>query len=592
MVIVLLVAGCSRFRCSPSMRPQATVPSAAPIPTVEKVTVNPAQADASTPVWLTALRERRWQDASTALAASDMGLVKKPQLRLAQAYAFAKSDRYEDAYSLLQGLESELPELTAYITRLRAEVSLYTLQATAGANYLSTLGEPQAFVKAAEAQLRAKNLDLALSLASRGVDLLTPLHEDTARDALAVAHALRAELREQRAEVALAAIDWLWLTLQAPTHRAAQGADARWEQATQQKLAVDQRLTRAGALAKAGLLGATESELEKLQALPHAPLAVGYADWLLGKARSRGRVEHLQAARMLERSIPAHIEDTDSLRLEIARLYLRAAKESETLRVTDVMIKGKSPRSREAQHLAARAQGLLGNYAAALRIYDSLLGKDRPKNKDDLAFEQAVMAILAGQPQRALPVLDAIAQSEHRESLRARAAELAAVAALEAQHKDDAALRFRAVVRQYPFTLGAWLASGRLAALQVTEIPAPIPTQAAPPTGPITVELPKAVATLYELGLVDYANSALAKEESRLRHRLGNAAAELLCNAYGVIGTAERRFALSRDAIGNLDLSRPADETSRWRWDCRFPQAYPGVVEAIERQWASATWAA
>ena len=579
------VLGCSRFNCSKSSRPQPVAPDAAS-PPIERLTVNPAASDASAPAWLTALRERRWLDAQTALASSDMGLANKPPLRFAYAYVLAKTQQFADAWSLLQDLEKELPELTFPIARLRAEVALHTQQAATGAAWLTSQGEPQAYVRAAQTQLQAKSIDLALASATRAVDLLTPLHDDASRDALAEARALRAQVRMQRGEAQLAAPDWLWLATQVPTHPAAQGADSLWEQAIGQKLTVDQRLTRAAALAKAGMLEATESELEKLQAVPHAPLAAGYSDWLLGKARSRARVDHLQGARMLERSIAAHVEDADSLRMEAARLYLRAGKETETLRMMEIITRSKSPRSREAQGLAARAHGIMGNFPAALRIYDSLLGKDKPKNKDDVTFEQAVTAVLAGQPLRGLKALDVIAQNERRESLRARAAELAAVAALEAQRKDEAISRFRSVVAQYPFTLGAWLASERLAQLQVTPVLSPLPTQDAPKSGATTVEFPKAVATLYELGLVDLASSALAKEESSMRHRLGQAAAELMCNAYGAIGTAERRYAWSREAIGNLDLNKLPDTSTRWRWDCRFPQPYPGIADALQKQWS------
>ena len=530
------------------------------------------------------MRERRWLDAQAALASSDIGLANKPQLRLAYAYVLAKTQRFGDAWSLLQDLEKELPELTYPIARLRAEVALQTPQAASGAAWLMSQGEPQAYVQAAQSQFQTNDVELALASATRAVDLLTPLHDETSRDALCEARALRAQVRMRRGEAQLAAPDWLWLATQVPTHPAAHEADLLWEQAAGQRLTVEQRLTRAAALARAGLLEGTESELEKLQTLTHAPLAAGYSDWLLGKARSRARIDHLQGARMLERSVVARVEDADSLRLEAARLYLRAGKETEALRVLELLTKSKSARSREAQGLAARAQGIVGNFPAALRIYDSLLGKDKPKNKDDVSFEQ-VTAVLAGQPLRGLGALDVIAQNERRESLRARAAELAAVAALEAQRKDEAISRFRAVVAQFPFTLGAWLASERLARLQVTPVPLPLPVQDAPKSGVTTVEFPKPVASSYELGLVDFASSAWTKEEATMRHRFGPAAAELMCNAYGAIGTAERRYAWSREAIGNLDLNKLPDASMRWRWDCRFPQPYPGIVDALQKQW-------
>lgn len=585
ILLLALACGCARANCSGSSRLRSTALDAAPASSVEPLTSKPALDDRTGPVWIQALRDRRWTEAEAALSSSNEGLANQPRLLLAHAYALAKTDQFGRAWALLQGLEKNLPELTPQILRLRAETGLHTAQAAAAADWLATQGEPQAHVRAASTFLVANNLSSALSSVTRAIDLLTPLHDDASRSALAEAHRVRAQVYQGRGAPELAAADWLWLEIQAPTHPAASGADALWEKATGLRLSVEQRLTRAVALAKAGMLQATEAELEQLQSLPHAPLAAGYSDWLLGKARSRARLDHVQGARMLERSIVAQVEDPDSLRIESARLYLRGGKENEAIRVVEPILKKRGSRSGEAQALVARAHGIVGDYTKALRAYDALLGKNKPKNKDDLAFEQAVSAVLAGYPKRALTLFDAIAQNERRESLRARAAELAAVAALEAELKDEAVSRFRNVVSSYPFTVGAWLATERLRQLQITPALSPLPMQQAPTSDVVTVELPRSVAALRDLGLVDCASQALTKEESSLRQRFGQGTAELMCKAYGAIGTADRRFAWSREAIGNLDLSSLPDKSSRWRWDCRFPQPYPGIVGELEQRW-------
>lgn len=549
------------------------------------MTEKPAADDPRSPTWLRALRERRWSDAEAALSTSNQGLVNQPGLRLAYAFALTKGEQYGRAWSLLQDLETNLPALTPQILQLRARAALHTQQASSAAEWLATQGEPQAYVQAAKTYLQAQKLDLALSSVSRAIDLLTPQRDDASRDALAEAHGVRARVYDSKGAAELAAPDWFWLQTQSPTHPAARHADMQWEKATGRKLSVEQRLTRAVAMAKVGMLEATEAELERVQAMPHAPIAPGYSDWLLGKARSRARVDHVEGARMLERSVMAHIEDADSLRLEAARLYLRGGKERDATHVLEPVISARGPRCAEAQTLVARAHGIVGDYSNALRVYDALLGKSKPKNKDDLSFEQAVTALLAGQPKRALPVFDAIAQSERRESLRARAAELGAVAALELTGKTEAIARLHEVIARYPFTLGAWLAAERLKALQEAPEQVPVPAQQAPTSSVRTVELPRSVAMLHDLGLVELATAALSKEESVLRHRLGPATAEFMCKAYGAIGTAERRYAWSREGIGNLDLTQFPDANSRWRWDCRFPQPYAGIVKDLEQRW-------
>jgi soluble lytic murein transglycosylase len=583
-LFALASLGCSNVSCNKAARSHVQSVDAGQPVAVEKITVNPAVKPAMIPLWLAAMRERRWSDAVRELALVNSQAPGDTKLRFAYAYALGKDKEYDQALALLVDLERELPLLRAQIARLRAEVSIHTSQAVSGAAWLLAQGEPKSYVEAAQTLWDTHQNDLALACAKRAIDLLTPLRDEASHCALAQARAIRAQILEARGDKALAAQDWLWLATAAPLQSTAAGADRSWENATGQKLTSDQRLQRAFAFARAGMLQAVEQELEQIQAISHLPIKPGYSDWLLGKARSKARIEHAEGAHMLERSIVARVEDADSIRLEAARLYMRAGQESESLQVLGALLRAKSPRSREAQVLAARARGITGDYAGALRIYDSLLGKDTPKGKDDLFFEQSVTAILAGSPARAVAALDALAQDERRETLHARTAELAAVAALEANRRADAISRFRAVITQFPFTLGAWLASVRLRQLEVSPA-APIPTPAPSMPRELSVEIPKNVAVLHELGIEDWAAKALYEQESLLRNRYGSSAGEMLCDAYGLLGVADRRYVLSHDIVGNLDLKQPPDANSRWRWDCRYPRPFGDIIEGLETQW-------
>jgi len=584
-LLALASLGCSNVSCNKAARSRLPSADAGQPVAVEKVTVNPAAKPAMVPLWLAAMRERRWADAARELGLVNSKTPTDAKMRFAYAYALAKDKQYEKALTVLVDLERDLPLLRSQIARLRAEVSIHTSQAISGAAWLLTQGEPRSYAEAAQSLWDTGKNDLALACAKRAIDLLTPLRDEGSRSALAQARAIRAQIAQAGGDNSLAAQDWLWLATQAPLQSAAAGADQSWEKATGQKLTSEQRLQRAFAFARAGMLQAVEQELEQIQATSHLPIKPGYSDWLLGKARSKARVEHAEGAHMLERSVYARVEDADSIRLEAARLYMRAGQESESLRILGALLRAKSPRSREAQVLAARARGITGDYVGALRIYDSLLGKDAPKGKDELFFEQSVTAILAGYPARAVAALDALAQDERRETLHARTAELAAVAALEANRRDDAISRFRAVITQFPFTFAAWLASDRLRQLEVSPSGTPLPAAAPAKAREVSVEIPKIVAVLHELGLEDWAAKALNEQEAQLRNRYGSSAGEVLCDAYGLIGVADRRYALSHDVVGNLDLKQSPDESSRWRWDCRYPRPFSDIVEGLESQW-------
>ena len=582
----LLSLGCSRVGCNqPKPTGGATVDAGQPAP-VEKITVNAVSSPGAEPAWLVAVRKRLWPDAVREIGLLSSQEQHEAKMRLVFAFVLAKDSKFDSALPLLLDLEKELPLLKSQIGRLRAEISLHvSREAAAGAAWLATQGEPRGYVRAAKTYLTEPQPDLALACAKRAIDLLSTAKDEPSRAAYAAARGIRAQVLEAKGDKALAAQDWQWLALQAPLHSAAVDADLSWEVASGQKLTAEQRMSRALSFAKAGLLEATERELERLQKISHVPLAPGYSDWLLGKARAKAHIEHAEGAHLLEHSVVAHVEDTDTIRLDAARLYMRAGQEQNSLRILDAVARSKSGKAREARALAARAHGIMGDHASALRIYDSMLGKEKPKGKEDLAYEQAVMALLAGQPARALVAFDVLAQSEARESLRARTAELAAVAALDANRTDEAIARFRAVTTQYPFTLGAWLASERLKQLGVPSSLSPIPEAAPAVPRALSVEVPALVATLHAIGLDDWAAKALADQESSIRSRYGTSAGEVLCDSYELLGVAERRYAWSREAVGNLDLTRPPDTQTRWRWDCRFPRPYGMIASELEQQW-------
>lgn len=585
-LLALSSLGCSKVGCNKASQPAVVTPDAGQPAPVEKVTVNAVAPPGSEVTWLLAMRKRSWADAVQAIAALQPKEQREPKMRLVLAYALYKDEKFDQALPLVTDLEKELPLLRTQIARLRAEISVnLPREATAGAAWLATQGDPRAYARAAYTYLEARQLELALACAKRAVDLLATAKDEASRSTYADARAIRAQVFMAQGDKTLAAQDWLWLAVQAPLRPAAVDADSSWETATGQKLTAEQRMARALAFAKAGMLEATEHELEKLQEISHAPLPAGYSDWLLGKARSRAHVEHAEGAHMLERSVAAHVEDADAVRLDAARLYMRAGQEQNSVRVLQSMIQNGSPRAREARALLARAHSILGNYPAALRIYDSMLGKEKPKGKEDLAYEQTVTALLAGQPARALLAFDVLAQSEIRESLRARTAELAAVAALESNRREDAVARFRAVITQFPFTLGAWLAADRLKQLGIEPALSPIPESAPVAPRALSLEIPALVVTLHDLGLDEWAAKVLSDQEASLRARYGASSGEVLCDSYGLLGAAERRYAWSREAVGNLDLTKLPDAQTRWRWDCRFPRPYASMTREIEQRW-------
>ena len=159
------------------------------------------------PLWLAAMRERRWSDASRELELVNSKTPSDAKIRFAYAYSLAKDKEYDRALALLVDLERDLPILRSQIARLRAEVSIHTSQAVTGAAWLSTQCEHRGYVEAAQTFWDTRQNDLALACAKRAIDLLTPMRDEGSRSALAHTRAIRAQILEARGDKGCGARD-------------------------------------------------------------------------------------------------------------------------------------------------------------------------------------------------------------------------------------------------------------------------------------------------------------------------------------------------------------------------------------------------
>jgi soluble lytic murein transglycosylase len=92
------------------------------------------------------------------------------------------------------------------------------------------------------------------------------------------------------------------------------------------------------------------------------------------------------------------------------------------------------------------------------------------------------------------------------------------------------------------------------------------------------------VSVLHRLGLDGDAALALAVEERRISRAQAPRSGEALCELYGLLDVAERRYVLGQDAATRLGLDRAPGPRSRWMWDCVYPRPYSDLVTRAERE--------
>jgi soluble lytic murein transglycosylase len=161
-------------------------------------------------------------------------------------------------------------------------------------------------------------------------------------------------------------------------------------------------------------------------------------------------------------------------------------------------------------------------------------------------------------------------------------ADMAALAASRDGDHAHAMARWVDVARSRPLTWPSLVARARLHALGDVLPPAidladPVPADAAP----IDVRLPAPADFLHGVGLESDAEAALRERESTVTAGAGSRALETLCEAYGKLGRARRRYQVSQTLPSALLATAPGPR-SRWAWDCAFPSPYADAVRRVE----------
>jgi soluble lytic murein transglycosylase len=93
--------------------------------------------------------------------------------------------------------------------------------------------------------------------------------------------------------------------------------------------------------------------------------------------------------------------------------------------------------------------------------------------------------------------------------------------------------------------------------------------------------LPDGVRALHSLGLDRDAELALIPSEAVLGGPFGARRGEALCDAYGQLGVAARRYQLAQDHVEASVLRVAVEPATRWQWECVYPRPYSAGARAV-----------
>jgi len=551
-----------------------TAASAAPV----------APAGPSSASYAPLVRAERWADARQALDALPEAERSQPDVRFARARVALELDDAASALSLLDGLHTALPQLAPQIAEARARAQLRVGPFAEAAHYFEQRGDTESLLSAALAYQQ----DLALPKARLTLDrVIARLGKSKrTRSAEVRARAQRAALASQLGEKGTAIADYRWLALAAPLRTESEVALKVLDAVPATRLTKSEHLDRATKLAEAGRVEATEAELGFLAKAPGSPAPIGRITYLRAFALYAARANYAKAAELFERAAREDPENAPRALFFAARALSRGQLDERAIAGYERVARQfpKTDWAEQAQYLSARLRFIAGEYVKARGLYDKYLsafGK-RARFGNDASYERGLCALETDQPLSAAPGFARLAALSKDRRSRARLRYLEALSYALGNQKEKAIQVFSEVARNEPLSFFGLAARGRLGIVGAPQPPliAEHPAAASSASAPLALTLPGDVALLGRVGLARDAERVLSQQESSFSRQYAPRGSQALCEAYGMIGVAQRRYRVAQDVVRGevLDIAPTAANT--WAWDCIYPTPYQDIVQA------------
>ena len=382
--------------------------------------------------------------------------------------------------------------------------------------------------------------------------------------------------------------DYRWLALAAPLRPEGDTALQALERAGgASRLSKSEHLDRATALAEAGRVEATEAELALLAQAPGSPAPVGRLSYLRAFALYAARADYAKAAELFERAAREDPGSAPQALFYAARALSRAQLDERAIAGYERVARQfpKTGWAEQAQYLSARLRFIAGEYLKARALYDVYLSQygKRARFGTDASYERALCALETDQALSAAATFERLAARADDRRLKARLRYLEALSRALGNEKDKAVAEFTEVAKSEPLSFFGMAARARLGIVGAP-VPPLIAESAAAPRTALTLTLPPDVVTLSRVGLARDAEHELVHAEPALLRDYSPRGYEALCEAYGSLGVAQRRYRIAQDAVRGAALDAEPTDANAWAWRCIYPTPYVDLVQAAAQR--------
>lgn len=534
--------------------------------------------DLSTRSWFEAVRMQRYREAAIAFDESE-GPSPAPELRYVRAKIALEIEDYPRVVSSLNELEQTLPEFSSEIALLRAHARSELGPFEEAAEFFASRSDGGSALRSARAFAKASKPDRALEVLAKALSRLGDGRASQRAELLR----LQAEILESQGKKNEAVDAYKKLTIDLPTENAARDADLAYERLSTKRLTKKQRYARAEAFTSAGDIDAALHELDLMDGATGEPppgvVVLRTQAWAYYKSRR----DYDKAAQLFAQT--AKLDPTFRTQdLFFSARALSRANKDELAIERYLALASQNPKSNyaeQARYFAARLYFYLGRFREALLAYNDYQRRyAKGRYLDAVRLERALSRLALGDGKGAQSDLErAIGKSEDvRERLHLR--ELLGLALQLAGKPDAAASEWQQVIDERPLSLAALLSAARLRAMG-REPPPPIDEVervADDSVPPPVIHWPRKAQKLFIWGLHEDAARELYDGRSAFQEAHAPRGEEALCDALGLLATAELRFGYAHRVVPERVLMRGVTQETRWQWDCIFPRPYAGTV--------------
>lgn len=588
-ILVALCGGLSACTncCSQEHQTSPDGPSAADKPAQSSSTNGVAPLAVDSDDYPAAMRRRDFQTAARLIDAAPQKEQALPEVRLARARCALALDDVSTALEQVTGLDESFPEFAPLAREVVQQCASKTQDVTVLEHLLGTGargGHSEGRLVLAAAYEAGGQPDKTLSTLSGVISSLLAERRlsSTERDRLARATQARARLLEDLEQNDAAAKDYFWLSTEAVTHPAARFADQHYERLSGKKLTAEVRLERAEELSSTGNIPSVEEELRRLAEASGSPVGAGPAQATLAWTVYASRTDYERASQLFARAAELEPKKASHHLYYSAKSLARAHQHARAIKVYQRVANMQGEYADHARYNSARLSYIDCDFVTAIAGYQRYLSSYKGgAHREAAGYELALSQLAIGKHEQARSAFGALVRSTSSDRERARYLQLEALAADGEGKTETAQALGEKVIRDRPLSLSALLAAARLkrAKLPVPPPLTPLAVDERTTTPPLQPELPDLVRRLARVGLDEEAEQALRDRERELRGEYAGRSLEALCQLYGQLEPAHRRYQVAQTAASWATLSHEPDANNRWQWECIYPMPYLDIVE-------------